>query len=92
MHCFLIHSKNQSFEVFLKQLVEAKWSGPLFFNNTVVGNPALYEGIEDFLVENNAIAGSYDVEPNEIQNTVLDRFETRWERPALFRHLLAKST
>ncbi|MBT3349337.1 ABC transporter substrate-binding protein [bacterium] len=86
---FFNPQQNQSFKVFLKQLVEAQWSGQLFFNNTVVGNPALYEEIEDFLQKNDAIAGSYDVVPNPQQTAVLERFETQWNRPALFRHLLA---
>jgi branched-chain amino acid transport system substrate-binding protein len=86
---FFNPQQNQSFVLFMKQLQEAQWSGPLLFNNTVVGNPALYEDISDFMIKNNAVAGSYDVIPNAMQDAVLSRFEARWDRPALFRHLLA---
>lgn len=86
---FFNPQQNQSFVLFMKQLQEAQWKGNIMFNNTVVGNPALYEDISDFMLANNAVAGSYDVVPNEIQDTVLSRFESRWDRPALFHHLLA---
>ena len=86
---FFNPQQNQSFVLFMKQLQEDEWKGDLMFNNTVVGNPALYEDISSFMLENNAVAGSYDVIPNEMQDAVLSRFESRWNRPALFRHLLA---
>lgn len=86
---FFNPQQNQSFVLFMKQLQEAQWKGNIMFNNTVVGNPALYEDISDFMLANNSVAGSYDVVPNEMQDTVLSRFESRWKRPALFRHLLA---
>jgi branched-chain amino acid transport system substrate-binding protein len=86
---FFNPQQNQSFVLFMKQLQEDEWKGDLMFNNTVVGNPALYEDVFSFMLENNAVAGSYDVVPNEMQNSVLSRFEARWNRPALFRHLLA---
>ncbi len=86
---FFNPQQNQSFVLFMKQLQEDEWEGDLMFNNTVVGNPALYKDISDFMIQNNAVAGSYDVVPNAMQDAVLSRFEARWNRPALFRHLLA---
>ena len=86
---FFNPQQNQSFVLFMKQLQEAQWKGSLMLNNTVVGNPALYADIAEFMVSNKSVAGSYDVISNEMQDDLLDRFEDRWDRPALFRHLLA---
>ncbi len=86
---FFNPQQNQSFVLFMKQLQEAQWKGPLMFNNTVVGNPALYTDIAEFMVSNKSVAGSYDVVSNKMQEDLLERFEDRWDREALFQHLLA---
>jgi len=86
---FFNPQQNQSFVLFMKQLREAQWEGPLMFNNTVVGNPALYKDISEFMVSNTSVAGSYDVVSNKMQEDLLERFEDRWDREALFQHLLA---
>ena len=86
---FFNPQQNQSFVLFMKQLQEAKWEGQLFFNNTVVGHVDLYEGISEFMEDNNSLAGSYDVVSNPKQEAVVGRFAAMWERPAQFRHLLA---
>ncbi len=86
---FFNPQQNQSFVLFMKQLQEAQWSGQIFFNNTVVGHHKLYDGIADFMLANNALAGSYDVISNPKQEAVIGRFAAKWNRPAQFRHLLA---